>query len=140
MILKTVKASVRHSMLPAALCLACTTSLFSVHALAFSLDDVASQAKGLLDKPYAAPASNLPNELRTLSFKDYQQIKAREDKYEWADGKTPFKLSFYHQGMHFETPVKINEVTATSVNEIKYDPERFDFGDVKVDKLSLIHI
>jgi len=133
-ILKTVKASVRHSMLPAALCLACTTTLFSAQVLAFSLDDVASQAKGLLDKPYAAPASNLPSELRTLSFKDYQQIKAREDKYEWADSKTPFKLSFYHQGMHFETPVKINEVTATSVNEIKYDPARFDFGDLKVDQ------
>lgn len=134
MILKTVKASVRHSMLPAALCLACTTSLFSAHALAFSIDDVASEAKELLDKPYAAPASNLPNELRTLSFADYQKIKAREDKYQWADSKTPFKLSFYHQGMHFDSPVKINEVTATSVKEIKYDPERFDFGDLKVDK------
>ncbi|WP_205901479.1 glucan biosynthesis protein, partial [Pseudomonas viridiflava] len=50
-----------------------------------------------------------------------------------ADQNTPFKLSFYHQGMHFDTPAKINEVTANSVNEIKYDPTRFDFGDVKFD-------
>ncbi len=35
--------------------------------------------------------------------------------------------------MHFDTPVKINEVTATDVQEIKYDPTRFDFGDVKFD-------
>ena len=35
--------------------------------------------------------------------------------------------------MHFDTPVKINEVTADNVQEIKYDPSRFDFGDVKFD-------
>ena len=133
MILKTVKASARHSMLPAALCLACTT-FFSAQVLAFSLDDVAAEAKQLLDKPYAAPASNLPTELRQMPFADYQKIKAREDRYEWADSKTPFKLSFYHQGMHFDSPVKLNEVTATSVKEIEYDPERFDFGDLKIDK------
>jgi glucans biosynthesis protein len=35
--------------------------------------------------------------------------------------------------MHFDTPVKINEITANTVEEIKYDPSRFDFGDVKFD-------
>ncbi len=38
--------------------------------------------------------------------------------------------------MHFDTPVKINEVTANTVQEIKYDPTRFDFGDVKFDPKS----
>ena len=35
--------------------------------------------------------------------------------------------------MHFDTPVKINQVTATKVEEIKYDPSRFEFGDVPHD-------
>lgn len=35
--------------------------------------------------------------------------------------------------MHFDTPVKINEITANTVEEIKYDPTRFDFGDLKFD-------
>jgi glucans biosynthesis protein len=38
--------------------------------------------------------------------------------------------------MHFDTPVKINEVTATTVNEIKYDSARFDFGDLQFDPKS----
>ncbi|MEF9672414.1 hypothetical protein QNM99_08990 [Pseudomonas sp. PCH446] len=38
--------------------------------------------------------------------------------------------------MHFDTPVKINEITADDVKEIKYDPTRFDFGDVKFDPKS----
>ncbi|MCF5050897.1 glucan biosynthesis protein G [Pseudomonas syringae] len=100
---------------------------------AFSLDDVSAKAKELAGQKYEAPRSNLPNEFREMKFADYQKIRFRTDKAEWADQNTPFKLSFYHQGMHFDTPVKINEVTADSVQEIKYDASRFDFGDVKVD-------
>lgn len=100
---------------------------------AFSLDDVSAKAKELAGQKYEAPRSNLPNEFREMKFADYQKIRLRNEKAEWADQKTPFKLSFYHQGMHFDTPVKINEITATDVKEIKYDPTRFDFGDVKFD-------
>ncbi|MHA6498602.1 glucan biosynthesis protein, partial [Escherichia coli] len=52
----------------------------------------------------------------------------------WNNLKTPFKLEFYHQGMYFDTPVKINEVTATAVKRIKYSPDYFTFGDVQHDK------
>ena len=100
---------------------------------AFSLDDVSAKAKELAGQKYEAPRSNLPNEFREMKFADYQKIRFRNEKAEWAEQKTPFKLSFYHQGMHFDTPVKINEITATDVQEIKYDPTRFDFGDVTFD-------
>ncbi|KAF0862447.1 glucan biosynthesis protein G [Pseudomonas sp. LD120] len=101
--------------------------------MAFSLDDVSAKAKDLAEQKYEAPRSNLPNEFRDMKFADYQKIRFLTEKAEWADKKTPFKLSFYHQGMHFDTPVKINEIGAKSVTEIKYDPSRFDFGDVKFD-------
>lgn len=100
---------------------------------AFNLDDVAVKAKELAGQKFEAPKSNLPGEFRDMKFADYQKIRFREDKAEWAGEKIPFKLSFYHQGMHFDTPVKINEVTATTVDEIKYDPSRFDFGELKFD-------
>ena len=100
---------------------------------AFSLDDVSAKAKELAGQKYEAPRSNLPNEFREMKFADYQKIRFLTEKAEWADQKTPFKLSFYHQGMHFDTPVKINEITANTVEEIKYDPTRFDFGDLKFD-------
>ena len=100
---------------------------------AFSLDDVAAKAKDLAGQKYQAPKSNLPAVFRDMKFADYQKIRFNTDKAQWADDKTPFKLSFYHQGMHFDTPVKINEVTATTVEEIKYDPSRFDFGDLQFD-------
>ncbi|WP_281169459.1 glucan biosynthesis protein G [Pseudomonas cremoricolorata] len=100
---------------------------------AFNLDDVASKAKDLAGQKYEAPKSNLPAVFRDMKFADYQKIRFLQEKAEWSADKTPFKLSFYHQGMHFDTPVKINEVTASKVEEIKYDPSRFDFGDVPHD-------
>jgi glucans biosynthesis protein len=100
---------------------------------AFNLDDVAAKAKDLAGQKYEAPKSNLPAAFRDMKFADYQKIHFLQEKAEWAKDKTPFKLSFYHQGMHFDTPVKINEITATNVEEIKYDPSRFEFGDVPHD-------
>ena len=101
--------------------------------MAFNLDDVSAKAKELAGQKYEAPRSNLPNEFREMKFADYQKIRFLSEKAEWADQKTPFKLSFYHQGMHFDTPVKINEITTNTVEEIKYDASRFDFGDLKFD-------
>ncbi|MGU0016730.1 hypothetical protein ACVXG9_22450 [Escherichia coli] len=37
------------------------------------------------------------------------------------------KLEFYHQGMYFDTPVKINEVTATAVKRNQIQPGLFHF-------------
>ncbi|GBU13849.1 OPG biosynthetic periplasmic beta-1,6 branching glycosyltransferase [Enterobacterales bacterium] len=108
-------------------------SLISSSAWAFSIDDVAKQAKALADKGYEAPKSNLPSQLRDLKFADYQQIQFNHDKAYWKNLNTPFKLEFYHQGMYFDTPVKINEVTANTVKEIKYNPDYFNFGNVKHD-------
>ena len=107
--------------------------LATTQAWAFSLDDVAKKAQSLAGESFKAPKSNLPSEFREMKFADYQQIQFNHDKPYWNNLKTPFKLEFYHQGMYFDTPVKINEVTATSVRQIKYNPDYFNFGSVKHD-------
>ncbi|VEC77052.1 glucan biosynthesis protein G [Raoultella ornithinolytica] len=93
-------------------------SLCTSSAWAFSIDDVAKQAKALAGKGYEAPKSNLPSAFRDMKYADYQQIQFNHDKAYWNNQKTPFKLEFYHQGMYFDTPVTINEVTASSVRKI----------------------
>ncbi|WP_371113288.1 glucan biosynthesis protein G [Nitrosomonas sp. Nm33] len=111
-----------------------TLALASAPVRAFDLDDVAEKAKAMAGEKFTAPTSNLPSEFSDMKFADYQQIRFHMDKAYWSDRKTPFKLSFYHQGMHFDTPVKINEITSNSVKEIEYDSARFDFGDLKFDQ------
>ncbi len=108
-------------------------SLYTSGSWAFSIDDVAKQAKEMAGKSFDAPKSNLPSQFREMKFADYQQIQFNHDKAYWGKLRTPFKLEFYHQGMYFDTPVKLNEVTATSVREIKYNPDYFTFGNVKHD-------
>ncbi|WP_416362361.1 glucans biosynthesis protein MdoG [Nitrosomonas sp.] len=108
--------------------------LYTSSAWAFTIDDVAKQAQLLAGKSYETPKSNLPSVFRDMKYADYQQIQFNHDKAYWSSLKTPFKLEFYHQGMYFDTPVEINEVTATSVHKIKYSSDYFNFGDVQHDK------
>lgn len=97
---------------------------------AFTLDDVAAQAQKLAASNYKSPKANLPSQLRELDYSQYQNIKFKDEKSYWIGKSTPFRLQFYHEGSYFNTPVKINEVTANSVNEIKYRPSYFSFGNV----------
>ena len=108
--------------------------LFAAQVQAFSLADVTERARELVEQPYAEPVSNLPAEFSTMQFADYQKLQPRADKFEWLEQDTPFKLAFYHQGMHFDTPVKINEVTDEGIQEITYQPEKFHFGDIAFDQ------
>ncbi|WP_199073481.1 MULTISPECIES: glucan biosynthesis protein G [unclassified Erwinia] len=108
-------------------------SLYASNSWAFGIDDVAKEAKALAGKSYEAPKSNLPSQFREMKYTDYQQIQFNHDKAYWGKLRTPFKLEFYHQGMYFDMPVKINEVVASSVREIKYSPDYFNFGNVRHD-------
>jgi glucans biosynthesis protein len=111
------------------------TPAFAQNAPAgFSLDDVVKKAKVLVSAPYAAPVSNLPESFRKLQFADYQKIQPRRDRFAWSDLETPFKLAFYHQGMQFNTPVRVNELVDGGVRELPYDPSCFDFGDLHFDR------
>ncbi len=107
---------------------------------AFTLDDVATQAKKLAENNYKPQKSNLPTQLRELDYSQYQTIKFKDDKSYWLSRNTPFHLQFYHLGSYFNTPVKINEVTANSVHEIKYSPDYFTFGKVPHDDKTLSHL
>ena len=118
--------------------LLCASALASLlcagQAQAFSLDDVTAKARALMEKPYAAPVNNLPPVFSGMQFADYQKMQPRADRFEWSDQPTPFRLNFYHQGMHFNAAVRINEINGDTVQEIRYDPERFDFGNLSFDK------
>ena len=100
----------------------------------FNFFEVSKQARTLASQSYKAPASNLPDELQDLKYAGYQNVRLRDDRTHWRDDGTPFRLGFYHQGMHFNTPVAINEVDEHgNVHAIKFDPADFDYGDLKID-------
>ncbi len=120
--------------LVAGLVMLATSAFAQGHPPGFGLEDVTAKAKALSNAPYAAPASNLPDVFSKMQFFDYQKMQPRRDRFAWADLDTPFKLSFYHQGMQFNTPVRISEIVGGEAHEVPYDPDRFDFGDLHFDR------
>lgn len=114
--------------------LAVFLSLYAKASLAFSLDDVAVRAKALAAKSYSSPESNLPSQLRELKYQNYRQIQFKHDRAYWGKQGLPFRLEFYHEGMYFDTPVKINEIKVDRVEPIVYSRYYFNFGQLNLDE------
>ena len=105
----------------------------SAPASAFDFQDVAQRAKQLASESFKKPDVALPPELRALDYEHYHQIRYKKDRTLWHDAKVPFNVDFFPPGWHFDQPVKINEVTAQGVREIRFDPNDFDYGTNKID-------
>jgi glucans biosynthesis protein len=105
-------------------------------AWAFNFDDVAQRARELAGQPYKRGAG-LPKELQALDYDRYRDIRYRPERFVWRDARLPFELAFFHQGLYFDQPVRIHEVTAEGVSEIRFDPEAFDYGANKLDPAKL---
>jgi glucans biosynthesis protein len=108
-------------------------AVVAIGAHAVDFETVAARARPLSAQPYKAPADNLPRELRELTFERYHEIQYKPDHYPWRNAKLPFELSFFHEGMVFDQPVRINEVVGNSVREFRFDPAAFNYGPHKVD-------
>lgn len=102
-------------------------------AHAFGLSDVAQRAKALAATPYKKPAADLPKELKSLSYEQYWDIRLKPEKTMWRNTTLPFELGFFHEGYHYDTPVKINEITSERVREVRFDPGLYDYGTNKID-------
>jgi glucans biosynthesis protein len=104
-----------------------------VTAFAFGFDDVAHRAKALAAKPQVKPAPKLPKELSALTYEQYRDIRYKSERYHWRGAGLPFELAFFHAGFYFDQPIKIHEIDAEGVREIKFNPGDFDYGANKLD-------
>lgn len=111
--------------------------LWAHAALAFEFGDVAARAEQLAAAPYKKPAGNLSKELEDLDYDKYRDIRFKPEKSHWRSANLPFELTFFHQGWHFKEPVKLNEITAQGVQEIRLDPGHFNYGANKFDAKAL---
>jgi glucans biosynthesis protein len=117
--------------------LAVAMASFGLPAPALTLDDVAARAAELAASSYRKPDVDLPDEIRKLSYDAYRDVRFTPARALWRGAGLPFEVMFFHQGWHFTDPVKINEVTASGVREIPFDPGAFDYGKNEVDRSRL---
>jgi glucans biosynthesis protein len=98
----------------------------------FGFDNVAGIARKRAAQPWKAisdkPGSNLPPELRDITYDQHRDIRFKPDQALWRDASLPFETMFFHLGLYQTEPVLINEITPEGVKHIAYDRSRFDYG------------
>lgn len=122
--------------IPVAHALLLAIALCARAACAFDLDDVARRAADLAAAPYKPPPA-LPKELQELDYDQYRDIRYRPERFLWRGASLPFEVAFFHEGLYYDQPVRINEVTPAGVREIPFDPDGFDYGANKLDPAKL---
>jgi len=101
---------------------------------------VALRAKALALAPYKKPENALSADLKNLTYDQYRDIRFRPDRALWHGDRLPFELMFFHPGFVFDGTVKINEVTAAGVREIRFSPDLFDYGHNALDPSKLRNV
>ena len=117
----------------AALALVMLVVLFADVAWAFTFEDVAQRAKTLAAASFKTIKNDLPAEVRDLTYDQYRDIRFKSDQALWRAARLPFEVAFFHQGLFFNDRIKVNELAADGVREIKFSPELFDYGLNKLD-------
>lgn len=85
-------------------------------------------ARALAQSAYRAPVSDVPDQIKRLSWSRYQAIRYRAERALWVREGLRFGVRFFHPGWIFLSPVRMHEVVGGKAREILYDPAMFDYG------------
>ena len=106
----------------------------------FAFEQLSEMARKLAEKPYVAPADNLPDELKKLNYDQYRDIRFSRENGPWYGKKLPFEIQFFHPGALFLTPVAVNEIVNGKIHPLKYSTAYFDYGKNNLDTAKLTDI
>lgn len=107
-------------------------------AAAFGFEDVDRRAAELAKKPYEAPKADLPQQLKSLDYDQYRDIRFRNDRALWRAEKLPFEVAFFHRGGMFDLPVRVSEVVDGELKRpVPFNPADFDYGKNAIDRSRL---
>jgi len=104
---------------------------------AFDFAWLKGRARTLSATPYAAVTSTYPAALQQLDWDGYQAIRFRPERALWADTSLPFRIQFFHLGLHYREPVRMHEVADGNVHDVNYDASMFDYGRSGIDATRL---
>ena len=90
---------------------------------------VRQAARDLAAKPFKAPDSKLPDNLKDLDYDRYRAIRFLPDRALWRGEKLPFEVQFFHRGFFYANRVDIFQVVSGEAAKVTYRPEYFSFGN-----------
>src|SRR5882724_8246148 len=100
-------------------------------AAAFTLDDVAKKAQELAAGKFEDPRGRVPDWLQQLTYDQWRDIRFRPDSALWHDRASAFEVQFFHLGLFYDRPVRMNVVDGKGVRPVEFSPSLFDYGKNK---------
>ena len=94
----------------------------------FDRSSVRQLARDAASKPYKAPDTKLPDNLKNLDYDHYRQIRFLPEHALWRGDKLPFEVQFFHRGFFYAPRVDIYEVANGQATKIAYRVDDFSFG------------
>lgn len=100
----------------------------------FNRDVLITKAVKLSKQPYQAPADDVPQELKDLTYDQHRDIRFVRENGPWYGKRLLFEVQFFHLGSLFQVSVPINEVIDGKAKPIDYSPAFFNYGknDLKI--------
>ena len=95
---------------------------------AFDRSIVRQLARDAASKPFKAPDTKLPDDLKKLDYDHYRQIRFLPEHALWHGEKLPFEAQFFHRGFFYAPRVEIYEIANGQATRIAYRPDYFSFG------------
>jgi len=94
----------------------------------FDRSVVRQLARDAANKPYKAPDTKLPDNLKNLDYDHYRQIRFLPERALWRSEKLPFEVQFFHRGFFYAPRIDIYEVANGQATKIAYRSDDFSFG------------
>ena len=93
---------------------------------AFSFDALKARARDLAAQPYQAPSSPRADVLERIDYDAHGKIKFKPEMALWAEGPSPWPVTFFHLGRYFQKPVRMHVLDGGRAREIVYDERYFE--------------
>jgi glucans biosynthesis protein len=95
-------------------------------AEAFSFEGLKARARDLAGKPYEPPPNPKPDVLEKIDYDAHGKIKFKPELALWANGPSPWPVTFFHLGRYFQKPVRMHVLDDGKAREIVYDESYFE--------------
>lgn len=93
---------------------------------AFSFDALKARARDLAARPYEPPPSPRPDVLERIDYDAHGKIRFKPEMALWADGPSPWPVTFFHLGRYSTRPVRMHVLDGGRAREIVYDESYFE--------------
>lgn len=89
-------------------------------------------ARAISKRPFAAPATDVPEPFANLNYERYVGIQMKPSERVWVGENRGFVAEPLARGFVFNTPVTLFTVEDGQIKRITYDRSQFEFGDIAI--------